>query len=212
MQNYGSPGKGLKETVNQFNKSAPSKQGRAVAWALGASRRASALSSPRHFCPAFPNLLCSIASPWSPPGSPVHPSPESPDLPRLSLPTSGQPHLSFAAGPGVSAGSPAARSSLSTEALRLLLRGRGCFWAAGSGSMSGGGGRWPSAQETDRGGHGARQLLRGSIIRGFENGGCPATGQSEGGKRLLDYVESRPNQKTILCPFRSLKDKGKVVG
>lgn len=165
MQNYGSPGKGLKETVNQFNKSAPSKQGRAVAWALGASRRASALSSPRHFCPAFPNLLCSIASPWSPPGSPVHPSPESPDLPRLSLPTSGQPHLSFAAGPGVSAGSPAARSSLSTEALRLLLRGRGCFWAAGSGSMSGGGGeRWPSAQETDRGGHGARQLLRGSKL------------------------------------------------
>lgn len=141
MQNYGSPGKELKETVNQFNKSAPSKQGRAVAWALGASRRASALSSPRHFCPAFPNLLCSIASPWSPPGSPVHPSPESPDLPRLSLPTSGQPHLSFAAGPGVSAGSPAARSSLSTEALRLLLRGRGCFWAAGSGSMSGVGGR-----------------------------------------------------------------------
>jgi hypothetical protein len=160
---YGSPGTGLKEIVNKSNESTPSTQGRAVAVQPSVQPAGQRTLLPRHFCPAFPNLPYCTASPWSPTVQSI-PSWVSRLGPRLS-PTSRHPHLSFAAGPGVSAGSPAAGSSLSIETLRLLLRGRGCFWAAGSGSMSGEGGlvgRWPSAQETDRGGHNARQLLRGS--------------------------------------------------
>lgn len=119
---------------------------------------------PRHFCPAFPNLPCSTASPWSLPGSPVYPRPESPDsIPALLThlrPLSPlvrrrpwcvgrKPRGSFLAEHGGPAASPPRPGLLLSSRLWLHVR-------------RGGVGRWPSAQETDRGGHRARQLLRGS--------------------------------------------------
>lgn len=160
------PRKGLKETVNKSNGSAPSKQCRAVAvWGLS-----SGLASPRSLLPGqqaahsppvgspisarpsptsvvhsqcavssrFPRSVHPFQSLWIPClVLPIHHFP-GPRDPALALPSHFlHTHLPSAAGPGVSAGGPAARSSQSTEALRLLLRGRDCFWAVGSGSMSG---------------------------------------------------------------------------
>lgn len=86
VQKYGSPGSGLKKIVNKSIESAPSRQDRAVAvWglgsrlALGASRRASALSS---------RGISVQASPASPAPLPVLAHlPVLPSIPVLSLQT-----------------------------------------------------------------------------------------------------------------------------
>lgn len=167
------PGKELKETVNKSKESAPSKQGRAVAvWGLGsrlvlgASRGASALSSrgisarPSPTSPApLPVLGHSPALPFIPrPESPdsipallTHLRPLSPLVRRRPWCVGRKPRGSFLAEHGGPAASPPRPGLLLSSRLWLHVR-------------RGGVGRWPSAQETDRGGHRARQLLRGSKL------------------------------------------------
>lgn len=144
------------------------------------------------------------------------PSLPSPSFPRW--PRSGCPGPPVAAAPrayrpsgsglGVSAEGSPAPPALSPEARRLRRRGRGCFWAASSGSMERTGGlgvgRWPGARQTRWDGHRARPLLPGEQILsgglrhrrrhlpGFENGGRAAASQSGDSGRLLGNVRSRP--------------------
>lgn len=60
-------------------------------------------------------------------------SPPPPGPPLAAVPRA---HLPSASGPGVSGEGPAAPPAQSSDARRLRLRGWGCFWTAGSGSMA----------------------------------------------------------------------------
>ena len=136
---------------------------------------------------------------------PPPPAPRSDRTPGSPVAAAPSAYRPSGPGLGVSAEGPAAPSALSPEARRLRLRGRGCFWAACSGSMARRGvGRWPGARGTRWVGHRARPLLPGeqflSGVRrhrrrhlpGFENGGRAAPSQSGGSGRLLGNVKSRP--------------------
>lgn len=83
-----------------------------------------------------------LAPPRVPPLSPPFPVRPRTGRPGPHVAAAPRAYRPSSSGLGVSAEGPPAPPALSPEARRLRLRGRGCFWAASSGSMArrGGGG------------------------------------------------------------------------